>query len=377
MAIPTFTLEIAFATSNPLTASPTYTDVSTYLMEATWVRGRQRELDRCEAGTATFVLDGYDWNLLPGYASSAYYPNVLPGKFIRLSATLGGTTTRLFTGYIDHIEVHWDQPGYSTVTITATDALALLNLLPIQGPFSQQTTGPRISALLTSAKWPSANTNIAAGVRTCPVITYVLTDNMTAGTAINQTADTEPGTFYADGSGVLQFFTGFQSGGSVGTIGDGATEVQLDAATLTVPDDIVYNDIRVTRTGGTGEQQVTDSGSITEFSRRILTKSTYNVSDADAVTTGGSYLTRYKYPAQLFDPVTFQPVDDNAPGSPFTLALACEIGKTVTIARTPPAALSLPRFSQSCVINHMEHHVTAGTGSEWTTTLRVTGASLH
>lgn len=381
MAIPTLTLEVGFGTANPLTAnsSVSYTDISSYLLEAQWSRGRQRELDRCDPGQATFTLDGYDWNFLPGYSSSAYYPNVLPGKFIRFSATLGGTTTRLFTGFIDHIEVHWDDPGYSTVTITATDALALLNLLPIQGQVVQSATGTRITNILALASYPSANTNIAAGSRTCPVKTYVLTDNMTAGAAIAQTADTEPGTFFCDGANVLQYFTGFSSGSTGGVLGDDPTsgEVQVDQATLTLPDDIVYNDVRITRDGGTGEVQSLDTGSKTEFSPRILTKSTYNISDADATTTGGLFLSRYKYPTQLFDPVTWVCVDDNGPGSPFTLAIACEIGKSVTVKRTPPPYLGLPRFSQLCTINHMEHHVVAGRGADWTTTLRLAGASLH
>jgi hypothetical protein len=84
---PKVTLEIGFASSatTPLAAT-SWTDVSAYLRgEPSWNHGRQFELDRIEAGTATLLLDNVDRRFEPNYSGSAYYPNVKPMKRIRLS----------------------------------------------------------------------------------------------------------------------------------------------------------------------------------------------------------------------------------------------------------------------------------------------------
>lgn len=60
-------------------ATPIWTDVSPYLREPYNVRrGRQTELDTVEAGTHTVTLDNRDGRFTPQWASSPYYPNVVP-----------------------------------------------------------------------------------------------------------------------------------------------------------------------------------------------------------------------------------------------------------------------------------------------------------
>lgn len=75
-------LEIAFAT-DPF-ATPTWTDVSDYLIEYHVKRGRQHELGRTEAGTLVCLLDNQDRRFEPDYSGSPYSPNVLPMRKVRL-----------------------------------------------------------------------------------------------------------------------------------------------------------------------------------------------------------------------------------------------------------------------------------------------------
>ena len=93
MAAPTCTVEIGFASSalTPL-ASVVWTDVTTYCLGFDTKLGRQHELNRVEAGTATVRLDNKDRRFDPANTSSPYSPNVLPNKRLRIRATWNSTT---------------------------------------------------------------------------------------------------------------------------------------------------------------------------------------------------------------------------------------------------------------------------------------------
>lgn len=377
MASPSFQLRTAFATVDPFDPNPVWTDHSTDLIDAMCNRGRQRELDRCDTGNLTATVDNSSWQYVPGYTSALYSPYLIPGRRIQLNVTVAGKASTLFDGYVNRYEIDWNDPNLSTARIIATDALALFANTPLQASFPQQLTGARIAAILSTIGWPAARTNIAKTVLTCPARAWVATDNQTAGNALNQTADTEPGTLYADGYGNVNFNPGFTTGSTGATLGDRGDlgEVWFDACTLTVNDDAVWNELHGTRDGGTGEVIVSSSTSFAEFRKRQLQKNTFNINDTGLQAALGAFLTRYQFPAQLFDPIQVVPAGDA--NSAFAFCCSCEIGKTVQFNRTPPVSTSLPRFQQACVINWLQHEIKPGTGQEWTTTLRLAGAQVH
>ena len=119
--------EIAFA-SNPLDDPAVWTDVSLYTQSIQTNRGRQHELNRFEAGTATVVLDNKDGRFSPFNTSSPYNPNVLPYKQIRVRALYNGVYYPIFRGHIESWPVKWPAPNDSLVTISCVDATKILNL---------------------------------------------------------------------------------------------------------------------------------------------------------------------------------------------------------------------------------------------------------
>ena len=136
MATPTLKVEIAFD-SDPLTASPTWTDVTEYVRDNSVriSRGRPTELDTFAAGQCSFTLDNRDARFSPLNSSSTYNGKLLPGKQVRITGSYGGTDYRLFRGFI----TSWPQ-RYSAgkkdaiVPIVAYDALAKLNELDLSDP---------------------------------------------------------------------------------------------------------------------------------------------------------------------------------------------------------------------------------------------------
>ncbi len=126
----TLTVEVAFTTTDPKTASPTWTDISAYVRSVTTRRGRWDERSvRCDAGTATIVLKNADRRFDPLYSAGAYFGNLLPMKQIRVRAAYNAVTYDLFRGYVDDWPQGWDPkaPKYSEVTISCTDLFGLLS----------------------------------------------------------------------------------------------------------------------------------------------------------------------------------------------------------------------------------------------------------
>ena len=87
MAVPDLTLRIAFAT-DPFSDSPSWDDVSADLLALHTKRGRQHQLDRFEAGTATFLLDNSHGNYWALNTGGDYYPNVKKRRRVNLRAQL-------------------------------------------------------------------------------------------------------------------------------------------------------------------------------------------------------------------------------------------------------------------------------------------------
>ena len=136
-----FTVEIGFSTSagsgtvpiNSTLASITWTDVSAYVRSVSTNRGRSTELDTFQAGSASITLSNADRRFDPEHASGPYFGSLTPLRPIRIRAQYGaGATTNLFFGWIDQWPQSYNNPTDATVTITASDAFKVLNLLTLK-----------------------------------------------------------------------------------------------------------------------------------------------------------------------------------------------------------------------------------------------------
>src|SRR5262245_55480024 len=108
------TVEVAFQNNAFVLDSPTlgvldtnklhpdwvFTDISSYVKSFDTNMGRQRNLERFSAGTATFTLDdSVDRRFDPNNAAGAYYPNVRPGIPIKVTATYNAVTYPVWWGF--------------------------------------------------------------------------------------------------------------------------------------------------------------------------------------------------------------------------------------------------------------------------------------
>lgn len=147
MAYPTPKVEIAFD-DGPYTASPRWTDVTSYVRGMDIDRGRSDDWGSFY-GSASVVLDNRTRRFDPFYTSGTYYGKLLPRRQIRITATtpLSATVYPVFRGFIAGWPPSWTDAGYdSTVSLSCFDALGLLQSENLPADWAHQyilTTSPR------------------------------------------------------------------------------------------------------------------------------------------------------------------------------------------------------------------------------------------
>lgn len=153
----------------------TYDDITTDVLtrggsKMVWTRGIESELERIATGVLEIQVKNADGKYSPENTASVLYPNVLPGRSIRVRANKEGTIYNLFKGKIESIIPHPELDDQSCY-ILATDGMDQLNRVEITSPSG----GPRASVLigatpgplddiLDDANWPAADRTIDAGV---------------------------------------------------------------------------------------------------------------------------------------------------------------------------------------------------------------------
>ena len=126
-----------------------WTDVSAYLTDGVQIsRGRSRETDQFTGGTAVFTLRNESRKFDPLNSSSPYYPQIVP----RIRVRVLFASALIFTGFLDDIQVNYEQPKFSTVTFTAIDGLGLLAATMLQSKsVSDQSPGARLATILADS----------------------------------------------------------------------------------------------------------------------------------------------------------------------------------------------------------------------------------
>jgi hypothetical protein len=249
-------------------------DVSNIALRVSIRRGRNRILNSFEAGTATVVLEDQngDWN--PQNTSSPYYGKLLPLRKIRIWADYddGGGVDRyyLYSGYItsydNSFRLGFDE--VSSVTLQCVDAFRLfqnVNITTVAGTSAGQTTGARIENLLDVASYPTSQRQIDTGDSTVQADPGTARTLLTACQTVEQT---ELGGFFIDAEGNAVFLSrstvSEKADQTPLLFNDNGTDIPYSTIDFAYDDTQIFNDITVTRLGGT-PQNVQSTSSIETY----------------------------------------------------------------------------------------------------------------
>jgi hypothetical protein len=292
-------------------------DLSDSTRKITINRGRSVQQDTYLAGTATIkVLDANSY-FSPQNTSSPYYPNVVPLRKLRISATADGVTHWLFSGYTTDYQYSYDeaeQMGY--VDIQCTDAFRLFNMaqvITVADATAGQTTGTRIGKILDQMNFPSSLRQVSTGSTTCqadPATTRTGLD------ALKNAEFTEQGALYVNADGALVFKSRDEVVGSLAE-----TPIEFNQTTgipyknlqFALDDKLIINSSDFTRVGGT-TQTVTNAASITKyFPHGIVQQNLIAETDAQVLDIAKIYVATRAETTIRIDAMTVDLMDSAVP----------------------------------------------------------------
>lgn len=315
-SIPTsivFSVGEAFG-SNIQATNPIWTDISDDVREIHPSRGRSHEMDRMESGVCDIVLNNESGDYWPDNTSSDYTPNVDVMKKIQVQAYYN-QLHYVFTGYIESYEPSYlGEGGYgSLMTLHCVGKIGKvlsLQVLNASSGYNAESSGVRVENVLSACQVASAD-YIVDGGEMVMASTGALT-NANALDHLYKVQESELSLLYESPDGHLVYESrGHRAQGahvsSQATFGTGSAEVGYTDFTYVKDDVLLFNDVRITRTGGT-EQVVTSSTSQAKYGRRSYVKSgTLNNSDEDAYLNALFISTRYGNSAGRVETVEITP----------------------------------------------------------------------
>ena len=347
-------------------------DVSNIAIQVSTRRGRNRILGKFEAGTATVVLidENGDWN--PENTSSPYYGKLLPLRKIRIWADYddGFGTDRyyLFSGYITSYDntFRTGADDIQTVTLQCVDAFRLFNnvtISTVSGTPAGQLSGARIDALLDSAAFPSSMRNVDAGDSTLQADPGSQRDLLSA---LATVSESEFGAFFMDNEGNATFLsrtTLSQEADQTPTVfsdtGVGLPYVNVDFA---YDDTQIFNDVTVTRAGGTAQNVQSTSSIETYFIHSGNRSGILVETDQEALDQATMILNAKKDAVFRIDSITLN-LKDTTDAALITAGLDLDIFNLINVTKTTPGSSSV---TLELFVQGVQHDIS---NRVWTTRL--------
>ena len=323
-------------TSYTLGPNITFADITDYVKEVTYHRGRRNIDDQFAAGTLSFNMIDETGILGPYDTNSPYYdplndkPGLAPMRRIRLSRS----GEYLFQGYVMSYTYEFALAGFNTVSVSCADDFYLLSQTQMAAfnP-SSETSGARITTVLAlpEVDYPGS-TNIDAGTVN---LGHDSSYNVAAGTNtlqyLNAINEAEQGRLFMSRDGVLTFQPriGSTLSGSVLTFADDGTATPYDRVDIEFDADGVVNRAYVEGLNGTTATDQDLSSQATYFIQsKSITGSLLHQSSE--ITALAAYLLEPE-PSPRYTAVstTFARLNDTQRN----LATQIDIGDTITITK--------------------------------------------
>ena len=343
-------------------------DVSDIALQVSIRRGRNRILNKFEAGSATVVLADDNGDFSPQNFSSPYFGKLLPLRKIRIWADYddGFGTNRyyLYSGYITTYNSTYGLgvEDTSKITLQCVDGFRLLNSIGIStvaGAGSPQLSGARINTLLDVVSWPSSQRDINAGNSTLQADPG--TANRDLLSAIELAERSEFGGFFIDAEGNATFLsrdTISKKADEIPTVfADDGTGIGYQQIEFSNDDTLLVNDVTVTRLGGTS-QNVFDQTSIdTYFLHSGRRDGILVQTDAEALDQASTLLVSRKDTTDRIDSMTINLLDPNESAA-IVAGLQLEIFDLVNVTKTVPGGSTI---TKELFVQGVQHDITNST----------------
>jgi hypothetical protein len=339
-------------------------DVSDIALSISIRRGKNRILNKVEAGTATVVLADNNGNWSPANTASPYYGKLLPLRKIRIWADYndgsGLKRTYLYSGYITTYNSTYGLgiDDTSKITLQAVDGFRLLNSIGITTVpgAGVQLSGARVNALLDVVDWPSSQRNVQDGNST--MIADSGEANRTLLDAIQLVESSEFGGWFVSKEGNATFYSRdtVSKKADVDPIvfSDDGTGIGYQQIEFANDDTLLVNDVTVTRVSGTA-QNVFDQPSIdTYFLHSGKRDGILVQTDAEALNQAKTLLVARKNTTDRIESMTINLLDSSSP-TKINAGLQSELYTLINVTKTVPGGSTI---TKELFVQGIQHDIT-------------------
>lgn len=347
-------------------------DVSNVVQSVNLTRGRNALSDVFETGTLSLRIIDQTGAFNPSNTASPYYGLLQPLRKVVITATDPTTaiTYPVFAGYITGYNFQQSQlvGEVSTTVITAVDGFRLLNLATlttVTGSAAGDLSGARINQILDEIAWPSSLRDVDAGLTTMQANP---TSTRTALSALSTVTVSEYGALYMGAQGNVTFQDRSVTAGSVANtptvFADDGTGIAYNRLQWIFDDAQIYNDVTVTRVGGTAQNSKDTASIETYFNHSYDQTGLLMETDAVALQYAQAYCASRANTTTRCDSITLDLTTPNYAAG-VTAALDLDYFDQVTIKSTQPAAVGTSTLNKTLQIFGVSHSITPHT---WMTT---------
>lgn len=229
-------------------------------------RGKNRDLDRFNAGSLSVEFNNTDRAFDPLYTSSPFYGNIVPRRAVRVLAD----GTAQYVGKVTDWNLGYDPSGQSIAALDAADAFTFLaqQVLTV-GTAVEQTSGARVNAVLSQATidWPLTDRDIDTGASTLGADVF----DGNALTYLQKVELSEGGLLFIDKDGRVAFKDRLSTPttDNVTVFADDGTGIPFAPAQVEYGTEQLFNQITVTSPAGTA----TANGALSQTRYGILENS--------------------------------------------------------------------------------------------------------
>ena len=324
-------------------------------------RGKNRDLDRFNAGSLSVEFNNTDRAFDPLYTSSPFFGNIVPRRGVRVLAD----GTAQYVGKVTDWNLGYDPSGQSIAALDAADAFTFLaqQVLTV-GTAVEQTSGARVNAVLSQATidWPLADRDIDTGASTLGADVF----DGNALTYLQKVELSEGGLLFIDKDGRVAFKDRLSTPttDNVTVFADDGTGIPFAPAQVEYGTEQLFNQITVASPAGTA----TANGALSQTRYGILENSVNTLlSTLTQVEDYADFLVgRYDEPEYRFAQIA---VDmSNLSSAQKASMFALDMASVIQIKFTPnDVGDPIERYGLVISIGHDisadEHIMTVGVGS--------------
>jgi hypothetical protein len=338
-----------------------FEDVTARVRSLSISRGKNRDLDRFNAGTLNVEFNNTDRAFDPLYSASPFAGNIVPRRDVRVLAD----GTAQYVGKILDWNLAYDPAGQSVAELQAADGLTFLaQQVLTPGTAAVESSGARVNAVLNmpSVDWPVTERNIDTGAST-------LGADLMEGNALaylQKVELSEGGLFFIDKQGRVAFRDRLSTPttDNVTVFADDGTGIPFAPALVEYGTEELYNQITVSSDAGTA----TANGALSQTRYGILERDVQTLlSTVEQVEDYADFLVgRYDEPEYRFARLA---VDmSNLTEVQKASMYALDMGSVIQVKFTPNGiAPAIERYGLVIGIGHSvspdDHIMTIGVGS--------------